>query len=97
MVEAFSRLERPWTRAEINRARIIATQFGSVILALFRSPAALAAELSWYSSLDPHLLRERQGRAHAHRPSVWTEIGPSKGSLPVTRRTAPGRMPRESR
>ena len=42
IVEAYSRLERPWTRTEINHARIISNQFGSVILALFRSPAALA-------------------------------------------------------
>ena len=41
IVEAYSKAERPWTRAEINRARIISNQFGSVILALFRSPAAL--------------------------------------------------------
>jgi diguanylate cyclase (GGDEF)-like protein len=43
IVEAYSRLERPWTRTEINHARIISNQFGSVILALFRSPAALAS------------------------------------------------------
>jgi EAL domain-containing protein/GAF domain-containing protein len=42
IVEAYSDAERPWTRTEINRARIISNQFGSVILALFRSPAALA-------------------------------------------------------
>jgi diguanylate cyclase (GGDEF)-like protein len=42
IVEAFSTEERPWTRTEINRARIISNQFGSAILALFRSPAALA-------------------------------------------------------
>jgi diguanylate cyclase (GGDEF)-like protein len=42
IVEAYSHAERPWTRTEINRARIISNQFGSVILALFRSTAALA-------------------------------------------------------
>jgi diguanylate cyclase (GGDEF)-like protein len=42
IVEAYSRIERPWTRTQINHARIISNQFGSVILALFRSPAALA-------------------------------------------------------
>jgi diguanylate cyclase (GGDEF)-like protein len=42
IVEAYSHAERPWTRTEINRARIISNQFGSVILALFRSPAAMA-------------------------------------------------------
>jgi diguanylate cyclase (GGDEF)-like protein len=42
IVEAYSNVERPWTRTEINRARIISNQFGSVILALFRSSAALA-------------------------------------------------------
>jgi hypothetical protein len=41
-VEAYSKVERPWTRAEINHARIISNQFGSVILALFRSRAAIA-------------------------------------------------------
>jgi len=38
-VEAYSETERPWTRTEINRARIIANQFGSVIQAVFRSGA----------------------------------------------------------
>jgi diguanylate cyclase (GGDEF)-like protein len=42
IVEAYGDAERPWTRTEINRARIISNQFGSVILALFRSRAALA-------------------------------------------------------
>jgi diguanylate cyclase (GGDEF)-like protein len=41
IVEAYSRLERPWTRTQINHARIISNQFGSVILALFRTPASL--------------------------------------------------------
>ena len=41
IVEAYSNLERPWTRTQINHARIISNQFASVILALFRSPAAL--------------------------------------------------------
>ena len=41
IVEAYSKAERPWTRTEINQARIISNQFGSVILALFRSRAAL--------------------------------------------------------
>jgi GAF domain-containing protein len=39
IVEAYSKFERPWTRTQINHARIISNQFGSVILALFRSPA----------------------------------------------------------
>ena len=43
IVEAYSRFERPWTRTEINHARIISNQFSSVILALFRSPAALTS------------------------------------------------------
>jgi diguanylate cyclase (GGDEF)-like protein len=37
LLEAFSGAERPWTRAEINRARIIASQFASVIEAFFLS------------------------------------------------------------
>ena len=41
IVEAYSKFERPWTRTQINHARIISNQFASVILALFRSPAAL--------------------------------------------------------
>jgi diguanylate cyclase (GGDEF)-like protein len=40
IVEAYSRLERPWTRTEINHARIISNQFGSVIPALYRTPAS---------------------------------------------------------
>lgn len=34
LVEAYSQAERPWTRMEINRARIISNQFGSVIQAM---------------------------------------------------------------
>ncbi len=35
IVEAYSELERPWTRTQINRARIISNQFGSVIQVVF--------------------------------------------------------------
>ena len=38
MLEAMAQEERPWTRTEINRARIIANQLGSVIQSVFRSP-----------------------------------------------------------
>jgi diguanylate cyclase (GGDEF)-like protein len=38
MLEAMAEEERPWTRTEINRARIIANQLGSVIQSVFRSP-----------------------------------------------------------
>jgi hypothetical protein len=36
IVEAMTREERPWTRTEINRARIVANQLASVIEAFFR-------------------------------------------------------------
>jgi GAF domain-containing protein len=39
IVEAFSDVERAWTRTEITRARIISNQFASVIEAFFK-PAA---------------------------------------------------------
>ena len=39
LVEAYSKVERPWTRAEINSARIISNQFASVIEAFFLSEA----------------------------------------------------------
>jgi GAF domain-containing protein len=38
IVEAMSHEERPWTRTEINRARIIANQLASVIQSLSRAP-----------------------------------------------------------
>lgn len=38
LVEAYSEAERPWTRTEINRARIIANQFASVIEVLALRP-----------------------------------------------------------
>ena len=38
IVEAMSHEERPWTRTEINRARIIANQLASVIESFFRVP-----------------------------------------------------------
>jgi hypothetical protein len=34
LIEAYSTVERPWTRTEINRARVIANQFASVIPAV---------------------------------------------------------------
>jgi GAF domain-containing protein len=34
LIEVFRGAERPWTRAEINRARVIANQFAAVIPAL---------------------------------------------------------------
>jgi GAF domain-containing protein len=46
VLEAFSGAERPWTRTEINRARIIATQFGAVIEALYLDPGELSPDLS---------------------------------------------------
>jgi diguanylate cyclase (GGDEF)-like protein len=36
IVEAYSQSERPWTRTQINRARIISNQFGSVMQVVFR-------------------------------------------------------------
>ena len=43
IVEAMSEEERPWTRTEINRARIIANQLASVIQSHFRSGTKAAA------------------------------------------------------
>jgi diguanylate cyclase (GGDEF)-like protein len=40
IVEAYSDEERPWTRAEISRARIIANQFAATIQALFRTSSS---------------------------------------------------------
>jgi GAF domain-containing protein len=34
IIEAYRGEERPWTRAEINRARVIANQFASVVATL---------------------------------------------------------------
>jgi GAF domain-containing protein len=43
IVEAMSEEERPWTRTEINRARIIANQLASVIQSYFRSSDGTAS------------------------------------------------------
>jgi diguanylate cyclase (GGDEF)-like protein len=40
LLEAYSRVERPWTRGEINRARIISYQLGAVLDGLERVEAA---------------------------------------------------------
>ena len=40
LIEAYTGVERPWTRTQINRARIIAHQFASVIGASFRDRTA---------------------------------------------------------
>ena len=76
VVEAYSRLERPWTRTEINHARIISNQFGSVILAQFRSPAALAAS-------DAQDYARRPGPASSPRARR-----PGRARAPPPRRTA---------
>jgi diguanylate cyclase (GGDEF)-like protein len=39
IVEAYSKHERPWTRTQINRSRIISNQFGSVIQVVFGAEA----------------------------------------------------------
>ncbi len=57
IVEAYSEVERPWTRTQINRARIISNQFGSVIQAVFRSRAALATS-SAPPLAEEHLLQQ---------------------------------------
>ena len=44
VLEAFSGAERPWTRAEINRARIVASQFGAVIESLYLDPSDLSRD-----------------------------------------------------
>jgi GAF domain-containing protein len=40
ILEAQSTSDRPWTRTEINRARIISNQLGSVIDSFFLTPEA---------------------------------------------------------
>jgi GAF domain-containing protein len=42
LLEVFRRDERPWVRAEINRARVISNQLASVIHALLHTGAAVA-------------------------------------------------------
>jgi GAF domain-containing protein len=44
LLEAYSKLERPWTRSEINRARIISYQLGAVLDGLERLSAAQLLE-----------------------------------------------------
>jgi GAF domain-containing protein len=43
LLEAYGLNERPWTRSEINRARIISYQLGAVLDGLERVQAANAA------------------------------------------------------
>ena len=40
IIESYRDTERPWTRADINRARIISSQFASVIESLRLEPQA---------------------------------------------------------
>jgi GAF domain-containing protein len=40
LLEAYSSVERPWTRSEINRARIISYQLGAVLDGLERVQSA---------------------------------------------------------
>ena len=40
LLEAYGKAERPWTRSEINRARIIAYQLGAVLDGLERVQSA---------------------------------------------------------
>ena len=46
LVEAMSAKERPWTRMEINRARIVANQLASVIETFFRAAEEEVSERS---------------------------------------------------
>ena len=66
IVEAMCHEERPWTRTEINRARIIANQLASVIQSLFRAsgPGALRLEAA--------AARESRGARSPGRPHIWT-------------------------
>jgi diguanylate cyclase (GGDEF)-like protein len=50
IVEAMSEQERPWTRTEINRARIIANQLASVLQSHFRSGGDGDGEAAAYRS-----------------------------------------------
>ncbi len=42
LLEAFTEADRPWTRTEINRARVVAHQFGAVVVSWF-SPGRRSA------------------------------------------------------
>ena len=99
IVEAYSRLERPWTRTQINHARIISNQFGSVIMALFRAPAGagLLAQDAASSETCTRIFSASSPPRACSRPSTSTNSGPPKGWAPVTRSRAPGRMPRSAR
>ena len=44
LLEDYSSVERPWTRGEINRARIISYQLGAVLDGLERVQAAKLLE-----------------------------------------------------
>jgi hypothetical protein len=48
IVEAYSETERPWTRTQINRARIISNQFGSMMQAAFRPERT--GRSTWHAS-----------------------------------------------
>ncbi len=61
IVEAFSELERPWTRTQINRARIISNQFGSVIQVVF-GPAGAGRPSTAVSPETPAEAETRSGR-----------------------------------
>jgi GAF domain-containing protein len=51
LLEAYSKVERPWTRSEINRARIISYQLGAVLDGLGRLSAAQLLEAGANGSL----------------------------------------------
>jgi len=48
IVEAYSETERPWTRTQINRARIISNQFGSMMQAAFQPEQT--GRSAWHAS-----------------------------------------------
>jgi EAL domain-containing protein (putative c-di-GMP-specific phosphodiesterase class I) len=45
LLEAYSREERPWTRTEVNRARIVSYQLGAALQTLRTTPTVIAAAI----------------------------------------------------
>ena len=85
IVEAYSEVERPWTRTQINRARIISNQFGSVIQAVFRPDAGRAG--LGRRLAEEHLLQQedverddqrRQHPAERRQPRAGWRASPSR-------------------
>jgi diguanylate cyclase (GGDEF)-like protein len=83
LLEAFSTVERPWTRSEINRARIISYQLGAVLDGLWRTTPATQANGAHANGAHPNGAHANGANGHgSHANGVADDQRLSNTILP---------------